>query len=104
MGIRPLSHPGWRHTDPRARYVRAFLSHRFWRQSCRLRGHLHGGHQLAGRPTRLRRSSVMNRRTPQILALTILMPATNCGSIADAQEMFKLLGENEIRARVVGKD
>jgi hypothetical protein len=46
----------------------------------------------------------MNRRTPQILALTILLPATNCGSIAHAQEMFKLLGEKEIRARVVGKD
>ena len=46
----------------------------------------------------------MNCRTPQILALTILLPATNCGSIAHAQEMFKLLGEKEIRARVVGKD
>src|SRR3981081_4472719 len=46
----------------------------------------------------------MNRRTPQILALTILLPATNCGSIAHAQEMFKLLGEKEIRPRVVGKD
>ena len=46
----------------------------------------------------------MNRRTPQILALTILLPAAICGSIAHAQEMFKLLGEKEIRARVVGKD
>jgi hypothetical protein len=46
----------------------------------------------------------MNRRTPQILALTILLPATNCGSIAYAQENFKLLGEKEIRARVVGQD
>jgi hypothetical protein len=46
----------------------------------------------------------MNCRTPQILALTILLPATNCGSIAHAQEMLKLLGEKEIRARVVGKD
>ena len=46
----------------------------------------------------------MNCRTPQVLALTILLPATNCGSIAHAQEMFKLLGEKEIRARVVGKD
>jgi hypothetical protein len=46
----------------------------------------------------------MNRRTPQILALTFLLPATIYGSIAHAQEMFKPLGETEIRARVVGKD
>ena len=46
----------------------------------------------------------MTRRTPQILALTILLPAAIYGSIAHAQEMFKLLGEKEIRARVVGKD
>jgi hypothetical protein len=46
----------------------------------------------------------MSRRTPQILALAILLPATICGSIAHAQEMFKLLGEKEIRARIVGKD
>ena len=32
------------------------------------------------------------------------MPAAIWGSIAHAQEMFKLLGEKEIRARVVGKD
>jgi hypothetical protein len=48
--------------------------------------------------------AITNRRTPQILALTILLPATICGSIAQSQEMFKLLGEKEIRARVVGKD
>src|SRR6202795_4111360 len=46
----------------------------------------------------------MNRRTPQILALAMLLPATICGPIAHAQDMFKLLGEKEIRARVVGKD
>ena len=46
----------------------------------------------------------MNRRTSQILALAILLPATICGSITHAQDMFKLLGEKEIRARVVGKD
>ena len=46
----------------------------------------------------------MNRRTPQIVALTTLLPATNCGSIAYAQDMFKLLSEKEIRAGVVGKD
>jgi hypothetical protein len=46
----------------------------------------------------------MIRRAPQILALTILMPATISGLIAHAQEMFKLLGEKEIRAKVVGKD
>jgi hypothetical protein len=46
----------------------------------------------------------MNRRTPQTLALAILLSATIYGSIAHAQEMFKLLGAKEIRARVVGKD
>ena len=46
----------------------------------------------------------MNGRTPQILALTILLPATVCGWTAHAQETFKLLGEKEIRARVVGND
>ena len=46
----------------------------------------------------------MIRRAPQILALTIVLPATIYGSIAHAQEMFKLLGEKEIRDKVVGKD
>jgi hypothetical protein len=46
----------------------------------------------------------MNRRTPQVLTLSILVTATICGSIADEQEMFKLLNAKEIRARVVGKD
>jgi len=41
----------------------------------------------------------MIRRAPQILALTILLPAKILGSTAQAQEMFKLLGE-----KVVGKD
>jgi hypothetical protein len=46
----------------------------------------------------------MSCRTPQILALAMLLPATNCGSVAYAQDMFKLLSEKEIRARVVGND
>ena len=46
----------------------------------------------------------MIRRAPCILALTILLPPTIFVSTAHAQEMFKLLGEKEIRARVVGKD
>ncbi|MEH2570286.1 hypothetical protein [Bradyrhizobium sp. AZCC 2289] len=46
----------------------------------------------------------MNRRALQILALAILLPATTCGPMAYTQEMFKLLGEKEIRARVIGKD
>ena len=46
----------------------------------------------------------MNRRTFQILAQTILMPAMIFGSIAQAQEMFELLCEKAIRARVVGRD
>jgi hypothetical protein len=43
-------------------------------------------------------------QTSQILALAILLPATIFGSTAHAQEMFKLLREKEIRARVVGRD
>lgn len=43
----------------------------------------------------------MIRRAPQFLALTILLPVTICGSIARAQEMFKLIGEKEIRARLL---
>jgi hypothetical protein len=46
----------------------------------------------------------MNRRAPQILALTILTPTAIWGSTAHAQEMFKLLSAKEIRARVVGRD
>jgi hypothetical protein len=46
----------------------------------------------------------MNRGAPQVLALTILLPAAILGPIVRAQEMFKLLGEKEIRAGVVGKD
>jgi hypothetical protein len=46
----------------------------------------------------------MNCRALRVLTLTILLPATICGSSVQAEEMFKLLGEKEIRARVVGKD
>ena len=46
----------------------------------------------------------MNSRTRQILALTLLLSATACAWTAQAQETFKLLGEKEIRTRVVGKD
>jgi hypothetical protein len=46
----------------------------------------------------------MNRRTTQILALAILLPAAIFGSTARAQEMFKLLGEKDIRARAIGRD
>src|SRR6266851_5869189 len=46
----------------------------------------------------------MKRRARQILGLTMLVPAAVCGFTIQAQEMFKLLGEKEIRARVVGKD
>jgi hypothetical protein len=46
----------------------------------------------------------MSRRTSQILALTILLPATVCGWTAHAEETFKLLGEKEILAKVLGND
>jgi len=46
----------------------------------------------------------VNCQTLPVLTLTTLFSAAIFGSIAPAQEMFKLLGEKEIRARVVGKD
>lgn len=46
----------------------------------------------------------MNCRALRVLTLTVLLPATICGSTVRADEMFKLLGEKEIRDRVVGKD
>jgi hypothetical protein len=46
----------------------------------------------------------MKRRAAQILGLTILLPAIAYERTAQGQETFKLLGEKEIRARVVGKD
>src|SRR5260370_22659147 len=46
----------------------------------------------------------MIRRTLCRVTLTILSSATIFGSTIHAQEMFKLLGEKEIRARVIGKD
>jgi hypothetical protein len=46
----------------------------------------------------------MKRRAAQILGLTILLPAIAYEHTAQGQETFKLLGEKEIRARVVGKD
>jgi hypothetical protein len=45
----------------------------------------------------------MIRGAPQILALTLLLLGTIFGSIVQAQ-VFKILGEKEIHARVVGKD
>jgi hypothetical protein len=46
----------------------------------------------------------MSRRTPQILALTILLPAAIMDRSHTRSKTFKLLGDKEIRARVVGKD
>ena len=46
----------------------------------------------------------MNWRALGALKLTILLFAPAYGWNAQAQETFKLLGEKEIRARVVGKD
>jgi hypothetical protein len=46
----------------------------------------------------------MTRRAPQIVALAIPLLATMSGWTAQADKMFTLLGEKEIRARVVGKD
>jgi hypothetical protein len=46
----------------------------------------------------------VTRRAPQIVALAIPLLATVSGWTAQADKMFTLLGEKEIRARVVGKD
>jgi hypothetical protein len=43
-------------------------------------------------------------RAPQFLALIVLLPAAVCGWTAQAEPMFTLLGEKDIRARVVRKD
>ena len=51
---------GRRPTDPRARYVRALLSHRLWRPGGRLCRRVHGGDQLAERRRSLRRSSAIS--------------------------------------------
>src|SRR5665811_2287704 len=44
------------------------------------------------------------RRMLGVLTLAIVLPALVCGSAVSAQENFRLLGEKEIRARVIGKD
>jgi hypothetical protein len=46
----------------------------------------------------------MIRRMLGVLTLAIVLPALVCGSAVSAQENFRLLGEKEIRARVIGKD
>ena len=49
MGLRPLPYACRRHADSRARYVRAFISHRLRRQGCELRRCVHGRRSLAQR-------------------------------------------------------
>ncbi|MEA2680892.1 MAG: superoxide dismutase, Fe-Mn family [Candidatus Binataceae bacterium] len=64
---------GWRAADPRARHVRALLSHRLWRRRRRLCRRLHGRDQLAEARRCLRRGlklafgwkSVSAPRNPQ---------------------------------------
>src|ERR1700730_16632886 len=46
----------------------------------------------------------MNSKTLRVITLTTLLSAMIWGSTTHAQENFKLLGEKEIRARVIGKD
>jgi len=46
----------------------------------------------------------VNYRTAHVLAPTILSLPLVWGRTARAEDMFRLLGEKEIRARVVGKD
>lgn len=46
----------------------------------------------------------MIHRMLGVLTLTIALSALVFGSTASAQENFRLLGEKEIRARVIGKD
>ncbi len=46
MGLGPLPYTRRRHADYRARYVRAFLSHRLWREGGHVCRHFHGGDPL----------------------------------------------------------
>jgi|ERR1035437_1100110 hypothetical protein len=46
----------------------------------------------------------MIRRMLGVLTLAVVLPALVCGSAVSAQENFRLLGEKEIRARVIGND
>jgi hypothetical protein len=46
----------------------------------------------------------MNDGAPQVFALALLLVGMISGSLTHAQEMFKLLSEKNIRARVIGKD
>jgi hypothetical protein len=46
----------------------------------------------------------MIRRMLGVLTLAVVLPALVCGSSASAQENFRLLGEKEILARVIGND
>src|ERR1700674_5287965 len=46
----------------------------------------------------------MNSKTLRVITLTTLLSAMIWGSTTHAQEMFRLLGEKEIRAKVVRKD
>ena len=40
----------------------------------------------------------------RVLTIILVLPALVSGSAANAQEMFKLLGEKEIQAKVIGND
>src|ERR1035437_1350799 len=46
----------------------------------------------------------MIRRMLGVLKLAIVLPALVCGSAVSAQELFRLFGEGEGRARVIRKD
>jgi hypothetical protein len=46
----------------------------------------------------------MTRRTMRLLRLTLALAPLAYGSAGFAQDSFKLLGEKEIRARIIGKD
>jgi hypothetical protein len=46
----------------------------------------------------------MIRRAPHVITPTLVLLSLVVGWAAYGQKMFKLLSENEIRARVIGKD
>src|SRR4051794_37765671 len=115
VDLRSLPHIGRRNPDPRARYVRALLSHGLRRQSGDLRGHFHGGHSLAERgptarpsPGRSRRCwwcgtissnlEEMRMRIAHVLALCTLV---SVGTAAGAQEIDwkKVAGRRSSRRR-----
>src|SRR5262245_37005268 len=101
VGVGSLPHVGGRHADPRARYVRALLSHGLRRQGGELRRHVHGRHSLEQHGATIRSNDKWSRDGGRCKAMSstheeIIMRAVHVlaicavatiGSAASAQEI-----------------